>query len=62
MLNQWVGPIIFIALSVVPLLLGIGYALLYSLGLTGIINNGFTLAHWHTLLQDASFWEPIGFS
>lgn len=62
MLNQWVGPIIFIALSVVPLLLGIGYALLYSLGLTGIINNGFTLAHWHTLLQDASFWETIGFS
>ncbi|MEL7118009.1 MAG: hypothetical protein AAFO07_01165 [Bacteroidota bacterium] len=29
-----------------PLLMGLGYSLLYSLGLIGLLNDGFTLKHW----------------
>lgn len=32
--------------AVIPLVLSIGYALLYSFGLTGALRTGFTLQHW----------------
>lgn len=45
-----------------PLGAGLIYALLYSLGLTGILNSGFTLAHWEKLLLGGEFWRSLGFS
>ena len=38
----YLGLALFFLLAAFPLLLGIGYALLYSLGLTGILGEGFT--------------------
>lgn len=38
-----VGLLLF---AVIPLVLSIGYALLYSFGLTGALRTGFTLQHW----------------
>lgn len=32
--------------ALLPLILGIGYALLYSFGVVGVLNNGFTTSHW----------------
>lgn len=32
--------------AVLPLVAGIGYALLYSFGVVGALNTGFTTAHW----------------
>lgn len=53
----------FYALSVsVPLALGLGYALLYSFGLTGLLNSGWTTAHWARVLGDAEIWRSLGFS
>lgn len=52
----------FLILTAVPLGAGLIYALLYSLGLTGILNSGFTLAHWQKLLLGNEFWWSLGFS
>lgn len=53
---------IFILLTAVPLALGMGYALLYSLGLIGILNHGFTLLHWQKLFLDVTFIKSFLFS
>ncbi len=53
---------IFILLAAAPLLAGLGYALLYSFGLIGVLNNGFTLGHWQKVLTDSVFWRSMGFS
>lgn len=62
LLKNWGGPAFFLLISLVPLLLGVGYAMLYSLGLTGVLSEGFTLAHWASLLSKSSFWLTMGFS
>lgn len=56
------GIAVFILLTVGPLLLGIGYALAYSLGLVGLLSKGVTLEHWQSVLSGAPFWRSIGFS
>ena len=60
--STYIGLGLFLALTAIPLLLGIGYALLFSLGLTGILSEGFTLEHWRAVLRSAAFWESIVFS
>ena len=40
------------ALSVVPLVAGISYALLYSLGVVGALKTGFTFHHWKKLFTE----------
>ncbi|ARN78802.1 hypothetical protein BST97_12830 [Nonlabens spongiae] len=53
---------IFILIAAVPVLLGLGYALMYSLGLTGILSEGFTTTHWEETLITTTFWKSLGFS
>ncbi len=53
---------LFFLLTAFPLLLGVGYALLFSLGLTGIISEGLTFEHWRAVLGSAAFWQSIAFS
>lgn len=48
--------------TLVPLLAGLGYALLYSLGLVGALAQGFTLAYWEAILGSTRFWANLGFS
>ena len=40
---------LIIVFAVLPLVAGIGYALLYSFGVIGILNNGFTTQHWQAI-------------
>jgi len=54
--------LLFLLLAVVPLLLGIIYALSYSLGLVGILNHGFTLRYWQQALWDIEFWFSLGYT
>jgi putative spermidine/putrescine transport system permease protein len=44
--------ILILIFAVIPLVAGIGYALLYSFGLVGALNNGFTLQHWKLAFAD----------
>ncbi|MCB0572826.1 MAG: ABC transporter permease subunit [Phaeodactylibacter sp.] len=53
---------LFLALAVLPLLLGLGYALAYSLGIIGYGAEGLTLAHWRAVLGSAYFWRTLAFS
>ena len=56
------GPLSLLLVTVLPLLLGFGYAFLYSLGLTGLLDSGFTLKHWTHGLSDGQFWQSLGYS
>lgn len=53
---------IFILFAALPVLLGFGYALLYSFGLTGILSEGFTTEYWEKTLLATEFWKSLGFS
>lgn len=44
---------IFVALTVLPLAFGLGYSILYSLGLAGLMGEGFTLRHWQALWRSS---------
>ncbi|MDZ7682821.1 MAG: hypothetical protein U5J63_14170 [Fodinibius sp.] len=56
------GILLFLALAVLPLILGIIYALLYSVGAIGLISDGLTLSYWQRALTDSQFWLSIGYT
>jgi putative spermidine/putrescine transport system permease protein len=56
------GLLLYVLLCIVPLALGLGYVAAYSLGMIGLLNHGFTTAHWQAVLQDKAFWQSLGFS
>lgn len=43
-------------IAVVPITIGLVYAGAYSVGLVGLISEGFTLAHWQQTLAGAEIW------
>jgi len=54
--TEWFGFVLFIMLAVVPLVAGLGFALLYSLGLTGLLSDGFTPEIWQQIINDSEIW------
>ncbi|HKI47025.1 MAG TPA: hypothetical protein VKA08_16975 [Balneolales bacterium] len=56
------GLIFFCLLVLLPMILGAGYALLYSLGLTGLLAHGFTFHYWIDELTNPELWSSLGFS
>jgi len=59
---QATGILLFLLLTVAPLLMGILYALLYSLGIIGLMSEGVTLAYWEQTLGDTEFWLSLGYT
>jgi len=57
-----IGILLFLVLAVLPLVLGVIYALLYSLGVIGLVSDGFTFSYWQRALSDAEFWLSIGYT
>lgn len=53
------GLVIFAA---IPLFLSLGYALLYSFGIVGTLNNGFTAVHWQKLLSEGTAIQSFFYS
>ena len=49
-----VSYLLLLVFAVVPLIAGLGYALLYSFGVVGSLNHGFTLQHWKLAFADKS--------
>ena len=45
-----------------PLALGLGHSVLYSFGLTGLMNDGFTLAYWHKLWSSNDALQSMFYS
>lgn len=56
------APAFFVAFAVLPLAAGLGYALLYSFGLVGILADGFTCSAWSKALTDSTLWMSMGLS
>lgn len=54
--------IVFVLLAGIPVLAGILYAFLYSIGIFGVLNNGLSSNAWALVLTDISFWKSIAFS
>lgn len=54
--------LLFGLLIVLPLVAGLGYALSYSLGLSGLLSKGFTLDYWQKALMSQSLWVSFLYS
>ncbi len=54
--------VFFILLVTVPVLSGVVYAVLYSFGLIGILNQEISLQAWETVLGENPFWRALSFS
>ena len=48
--------------AALPLVLSLGYAILYSFGFVGALSTGFTLEHWQKLLADSSTMTSFFYS
>lgn len=53
---------IFVLLAVLPLVAGLVYAGLYSLGLVGLQGKGPSLEAWQTVLGSSRWWSSLGAS
>ncbi len=54
--------ILFVILVGLPVILGLLYAFLYSIGVFGILNNGLNFQAWIAVFTDVYFWKSIAFS
>jgi putative spermidine/putrescine transport system permease protein len=53
---------IFLVFTLVPMLAGIIYSVLYSLGMAGLLGKGFTLEHWSKLFANNETWYSLGYT
>lgn len=54
--------LLFLCVTLGPVLVGLGFSLAYSVGAMGLLSEGFTLRHWHWTLTHRETWLSIGFS
>lgn len=52
----------FWAIVVLPVAASLGYGLLYSLGLAGLLAEGLTAGHWTRVLGSREVWISFGYS
>ncbi|MBK6264109.1 ABC transporter permease subunit [Marivirga sp. S37H4] len=57
-----IGLVFFVLIGVIPFAAAFIYALLYSLGIVGVLNSGFTLQHWQTVLASSEVFKSFGYS
>ena len=56
------GLLLFLAIAVLPIAASLLYALLYSVGLAGLLRAGLTLEPWLAVLGSREIWESVGLS
>ena len=54
--------LLLLVFAVMPLVLGLGYALLYSFGLAGALQSGFTLSNWQKLFAESEVISSFAYS
>ncbi|MDO6516191.1 ABC transporter permease [Zobellia uliginosa] len=57
-----IGIVLFVVIGVVPFAAAFVYALLYSFGIIGVANKGFTLQFWESVLASGTFFKSLGYS
>lgn len=60
--RSYIGLSFFVLIGLVPFAAALIYALLYSLGLAGSLNDGFTLRFWAEVLASGEFFKSLGYS
>lgn len=53
---------LFLLVTILPICLGLIYALGYSVGLFGLLSDGFTLSHWHKVVSSREIWYSLAVS
>jgi putative spermidine/putrescine transport system permease protein len=53
--NKVLSIAFFLLFTLIPLVIGLIYAFLYSIGMVGALSKGFTLVHWQAVLSAESF-------
>lgn len=61
-MNRRLTHSLYVLLTLGPLVLGLGYSLLYSLGMAGLMGKGFTTTHWARLFADGEVFASIGYT
>lgn len=56
------GLMLFAMASLLPASASLLYALLYSVGVTGLFAGGYTSAHWIAVLGSSELWSSLGLS
>jgi putative spermidine/putrescine transport system permease protein len=59
---KYTGLVLFVSIGVVPFFSAFIYALLYSLGIIGTLNDGFTLLFWEEVLSSGEFVSSFLYS
>ena len=57
-----IGLVFFILIGVVPFAAAFIYALLYSFGVVGVVNTGFTTKFWQSVITSGEFFKSFGYS
>ncbi|MBT2160360.1 ABC transporter permease [Zobellia barbeyronii] len=57
-----IGILLFVLVGVVPFAAAFIYALLYSFGIIGVANDGFTLQFWESVITSGTFFKSFGYS
>lgn len=60
--GKHIGFILFIVFAVLPFTLAFGYALLYSFGIIGVINEGFTVSFWKEVFTSSTLGTSFLYS
>ena len=53
---------LLVLFAVLPLVAGLGFAVLYSVGLVGVLNNGFTGEHWMKIFGEGNVLQSFLYS
>ena len=57
-----IGLVLFVLIGILPFALAFIYALLYSFGVVGLVNTGFTFKFWLAVLQSGEFFKSLIYS
>jgi putative spermidine/putrescine transport system permease protein len=53
---------LFLLVSVLPIAASLAYVALYSVGVTGLLADGFTWSHWRAVLTSSEVWWSLALS
>jgi putative spermidine/putrescine transport system permease protein len=59
---SYIGLIFFVLIGVVPFGSAFIYAVLYSMGMVGVLNTGFTLQYWESVIASREVFKSFGYS
>jgi putative spermidine/putrescine transport system permease protein len=60
--GRQLGILFFLLIGVLPFVAAFMYALLYSVGVVGVLNTGFTGAYWRAVFESGEFVKSFGYS